>query len=42
MVRGVVKGNFGDLEEDIREGLKGNLGIKLLVWWVEWLVPGGT
>ena len=33
VVGGVVKGNFGDLEEDIREGLKFGLGRNLMMWW---------
>ena len=37
-----MKGNFGDLEEDIREGLKFELGRNLMMWWEECLVQGGT
>ena len=42
VVGGVVKGDFGNLEEDIREILKFGLGRNLMMWWEEWLVQGGT
>ena len=42
MIGGVVKGNFGDLEENIREGLKFELERNLMMWWEQWLVQGGT
>ena len=37
-----MKGDFGNLEEDIREILKFGLGRNLMMWWEEWLVQGGT
>ena len=42
MVGGVVKGKFGDLEEDIRERLKFGLQRNIIVWWEDWFLLGGT
>ena len=42
VVGGVMKGKFGDLEEDIRERLKFGLQRNIMVWWEDWFLLGGT